>query len=366
MTSPQKNTTKLASHTLDTTAQNTAADVVITQENTVLRVLLNRPSKLNALTTQMCRDIRQTLTHLNQKITLVLFESSNPRGFCGGGDVKAMAQSPTAALEFLREEYAMDEAIAKCPVPTVALTHGITMGGGIGIAAHCNLRIVAPESTLAMPETRIGIVPDVGINRILAATPPGFGELIAATSASFNAAAALQTGFADYCLDKAGRAELLAQILAGADPYVSAKKLAIKTQTSEIISLAAELIAAYEEQTVHESTDWAAAAMRYLQVLRAHPQAEEYTSALEKVSPLAAALAFARVRKLRAAYTAGKTQSVTGALLSDYKIVGSLVQQQNFREGVRARLIDKDDNPKWQPATLAEVTAAEVIAALAA
>lgn len=340
--------------------------VAITQHRRVLHIQLQRERQLNALTLEMCRSIQQALVQLPEGVTTALFTGSGNRGFCGGGDVKAMCASPQAAQEFLAAEYAMDQAIADCAVPTVVVMDGITMGGGIGIAAHCSLRVVTETALLAMPETRIGIVPDVGINRLLAATPTGFGELIAATSASFGAADALHAGFADYFIASVNTGKLLELLANTTDPKTVVQRLAAAETAvcpeAQLLPVAAGVYnaAAQKLQTAIAVGDWHVAINEYYRALQAHPETGKYATALTQVSPLAAAVAFARVATLREKFAAGVTQTVAQALSADLQLVGVLSTQANFREGVRARLIDKDDKPCWQPAGLQQVTNQQV------
>lgn len=351
---------------MQTATASAAAHVSITDAARVLHIHLNRPQQLNALTTAMCDTIATALRQVTREThDCVIFTAAGDKGFCGGGDVKAMLHSTTAAHAFLQAEYEMDRLIAVCPVPTVAIMHGITMGGGIGIAAHCATRIVTANTTLAMPETRIGIVPDVGINRLLAATPAGFGELIAATSCTFNAADALAAGFADYYLPPQTLDAYLQAVRAGSNPVTAAAALAAPpAMPATTVQLAAKIAAALPATAQQPPVDPVTQAQHFAAALTAY--SPDHAAQLAAVCPQTAVIALARVTQLRAAYAAGHTIDAATALARDYRLLTKLVTRSDFTAGVTSRLITKDNQPRWQPATLAAVTATATAKLLAA
>ncbi|MBB4072228.1 enoyl-CoA hydratase/isomerase family protein [Canibacter oris] len=349
---------------MQTATASSTPHVTITDEARVLQIHLNRPQQLNALTTSMCNTIATALRTVTPEThDCVIFTAAGDKGFCGGGDVKAMLHSASAARAFLQAEYEMDRLIAVCPVPTVAIMHGITMGGGIGIAAHCATRIVTADTTLAMPETRIGIVPDVGINRLLAATPAGFGELIAATSCTFNAADALASGFADYYLPPETLTSYVKAVQSGVDPVTAAKQFAQEpTGAAATIAIAARLNNLLREKITH--TDPVAQAQQFAAALARCSSL--HAAQLAQVCPQTAVIALARVARLRSAYAVGESLDPTTALARDYRLLTLLVTRNDFKQGVTSRLITKDNRPQWQPATLAAVSSATTMRLLAA
>ncbi|MDO4241731.1 MAG: enoyl-CoA hydratase/isomerase family protein [Microbacteriaceae bacterium] len=318
----------------------------------VLLVTLQRPRQLNALNTAMCRVITAQIKNLPAGTRAIIIRGAGEKGLCGGGDIKAM-RTPELGTEFLRAEYEMDLAVHTAPVPVISFMTGITMGGGVGISGHASVRVVDETSRIAMPETRIGIVPDVGANRILAKAPAPFGEVVAVTSCEFGAGDAIAAGFADYFVLKEKHEVLVENIIAGAEPAAAVAELATAPPAAALVEalkpLAADIAAL---DPLNAPADALSALQR---LLAAVPQAATAVARLSEVSPFAAAVAWNQVRRWQ-----GKNPSLAEVLADDLRVVGELVAHPNFLEGVRARLIDKDNSPQWQPATFPEITPADV------
>ncbi|MGO1236313.1 enoyl-CoA hydratase/isomerase family protein, partial [Microbacterium gubbeenense] len=169
------------------------------------RITINRPEAIGAVDTPMLRAIAGALDgfRTDSDIDTVLVDGTGERGFCAGGDVRQLRAAirsgdVAGAEEFFRVEYRTNAAIAEFPVPVVAFADGVTMGGGIGLAGHAQVRVVTETSRLAMPETRIGFTPDVGGSWLLARAPGRIGEYLALTSESMDPADAIYAGFADH------------------------------------------------------------------------------------------------------------------------------------------------------------------------
>ena len=172
------------------------------------RISLNRPEAINALNLEMIETITAALLSWREdaQISAVLVDGHGPKGFCAGGDVRAvrahvLAGTPELADAYFAAEYRMNGLIAAYPKPLIAVTHGVVMGGGIGIAGHCGFRITQPGARFAMPESAIGFFGDVGVNAILAAAPLNRALLFLMTGASVGAADALSLGLADAVVD---------------------------------------------------------------------------------------------------------------------------------------------------------------------
>jgi len=290
-------------------------------------VTLNRPRALNALTRGMCVDLRARLAAWasDPAIERVEIAGVGERAFCSGADVRAIRQLVADGgdwLGFFVDEYALNALIARYPKPYVAHMSGIDMGGGLGLSAHGSRRLVDATSRLAMPETIIGFTPDVGVAWQLAHAPGELGTHVALTGDAFGAGDALALGLADAFVGPGtpdaplAAASWIAECYAGDDPV-------------EIIGRLAQ----------HPDPDARAAA-----------------ATIAKRCPLSVAVTLEALR--RAASMAG----VEAVLAQDLALARSLIPGPDFTEGVRAQLVDKDFAPRWQQASLAEVSRAEVLA----
>ena len=332
------------------------------REGTLTRITLNRPRPLNALTTGMVVAIREALSAAqNDGSTAVLLDGAGERGFCGGGDVKAMvAGGPAAAQAFLWEEDRTDYAISASKVPVVGIMDGITMGGGIGLTGHAAVRVVTERSRLAMPETRIGIVPDVGSNALLAPAAGRLGDMLAAASASMTAGDAIALGFADFYVHSSRLEELRARLSGGEDPAAAVAALAEEAPASELLATLewfeemADAALGTPEQTL---ADPKAAVLRLVAELGSSQieRACALASEIRAVSPTSVVVAIAQLARTRT-----ESLGVAEALVDDYRVLGRMFGRGDFSEGARAQLIDKDGKPQWSPATLEEVDSAEI------
>jgi enoyl-CoA hydratase len=165
-------------------------EVIVRVERGVGRVTLNRPGALHALTTGMCRTMTDALLawENDPAVTAVLFDHSGERGFCAGGDIRMLAESGAAdggqAREFFFIEYRLNALLMRYAKPTIAVMDGVAMGGGVGLALPCKVRVATERTTFAMPETGIGLFPDVGGTHVLPRLPGAFGVFLALTGRS--------------------------------------------------------------------------------------------------------------------------------------------------------------------------------------
>lgn len=329
------------------------------------RLTLDRPRALNALDLGMIRDLSAALDEWEDGggVSAVLLEGAGERGFCAGGDVRGLWEQIVAGRapevsRFFRAEYALNARIAEYPIPIVALADGITMGGGIGLAGHAGIRIVTERSRLAMPETRIGLTPDVGGSWLLARAPGRTGEYLALTGASMDAADAVYAGFADLVVSSYRLGELVDRLTAGKEghslPLLRSSIADLSTTPSPSgLEAAREWIDdAFAAETV---TDIVAR-------LRQRPEhaASAAADTLGELSPTSLAVTLAGVRAARG------LPDLRAALEQEYGLVmWFAMTQPDLVEGIRAQLVDKDRSPAWRPATLAELPAGLADAALA-
>ncbi|KJL22027.1 putative enoyl-CoA hydratase echA8 [Microbacterium azadirachtae] len=330
-------------------------EVLVRTDGALGRITLNRPRALNALNVGMIRAVHAALDAWrdDSDIEIVFIDGAGERGLCAGGDVRELHAQITAGrsadtVDFFREEYAMNAAIAEYPKPIVAVADGITMGGGIGVAGHAAIRVVTERSQLAMPEVRIGFTPDVGGTWLLARAPGRLGEYLALTAGTMDGSDALYAGFADFFVPSE-RIDALRDALAHrADPTGPSEIVMLFDETPEPSALAAQqgwIDEAFSADTVPE-------VVARLRALPGEPDGAAATAdLLESLAPTALVVTLDAVREARA------MASVRDALAGEYRRVLWFVHHHpDLVEGIRAQLVDKDRNPRWDPQTLADLT----------
>lgn len=312
---------------------------------------LNRPKAINSLNQTMIDTLREVLGRWehDDAVGAVVLDGAGERGLCAGGDVVAIYHSAkadgAAARRFWYDEYLLNAQIGRYPKPYVSLMDGIVMGGGVGVGAHGNTRVVTDTTKMAMPEVGIGFIPDVGGTYLLSRAPGLLGLHAALTGAPFTGADAIALGFADRYVPHAALPAFTAAIVKNG---VEAA-LAAHAVTPPAIPLAAQrdwIDECYAHDTVAE----------ILAALRGH-RADEATAAaalIDTRSPIALAVTLEAVRR------AAKLGTLEDALIQEYRVSCASLRSHDLVEGIRAQLVDKDRNPAWSPATLAEVTAADV------
>ncbi|MFF5447832.1 enoyl-CoA hydratase/isomerase family protein [Streptomyces sp. NPDC012888] len=316
------------------------------------RITLDRPRALNALTHSMVREIAAALDawEHDPEVTQVLVDGAGGRGLCAGGDVRAIhrdaAGGGTGTVAFWRDEYRLNARVARYPKPYVAFMDGIVMGGGVGISAHGGVRVVTERSRVAMPETGIGFVPDVGGTHLLGRAPGELGLHLALTGDAVGAADAVLCGLADQFVPSARLPEL-ARDLAGADVHEVLPEYAEPAGTGELASARAWIDACYCAPTAEEIVD------RLLG--HGDPAAKEAAETILGRSPTAVKVTLASVRRARALGTLERV------LEQEFRVsCAALAGLPDLVEGIRAQVIDKDRRPRWNPASLTEVDATAV------
>jgi enoyl-CoA hydratase len=326
------------------------------------RVTLNRPRAINALDLGMIEFLSAALDAWegDTDVDLVLLDGAGDRGLCAGGDVRSLYDRiteghPDDTGVFFRAEYALNARIAEYPKTFVAFADGITMGGGIGLAGHAAIRIVTERSKLAMPETRIGLTPDVGGSWLLSRAPGRTGEYLALTGAVMDAADAIYAGFADHLVPSENLDALREALETRADPSSPTELVLLFDETAGPSRLEAArpwIDDAFSAATVAE----------IVERLRARPEPEASAAAdtLEELSPTALAVTLAAVRAAR------DLTDLRAALAQEYGLVLWFAHTQpDLVEGIRAQLVDKTRDPKWQPPTIAETDPDAAASALA-
>lgn len=332
-------------------AHGTAApldpDVLVHTEGRAGFLTLNRPRAINALTHAMVRTLDEALSawEHDPAVETVVIRGAGERGLCAGGDIRAIHDDAraggTATVAFWRDEYHLNARIARYPKTYVALMDGIVMGGGVGVSAHGSVRIVTERSRIAMPETGIGFVPDVGGTHLLGHAPGELGTHLALTGAQAGAADAILTGLADHFVPAADL-PALAEALTRLPAAEAVARFARPAPPGELAGRRPWIDACYAADTVEEIverlTDSGLA------------EAKETAGTLLGRSPTALKAALAAVRRAR------ELDSLESALNMEFRLSCAALASPDLVEGIRAQVVDKDRDPHWTPATLAEVT----------
>ncbi|WP_431985360.1 enoyl-CoA hydratase/isomerase family protein [Streptomyces qinglanensis] len=327
------------------------AEVLLAVEGHAGRITLNRPRALNSLTHAMVRRIDAALAgwERDPAVRTVLLDGAGERGLCAGGDIRAIYEDARAqggeSAAFWRDEYRLNARIARCPKPYVALMDGIVMGGGVGVSAHGSVRIVTERTRIAMPETGIGFVPDVGGTYLLARAPGELGTHLALTGAQVGAADALRCGLADHFVPARHLPDLLHD-LADAPAAEAVARYARQAPPGDLASAREWIDRCYAAETVEEIVGR----------LRADgsPGAEEAARTLAAKSPTSLKVTLAALRRAR------RLDSLERVLEQEHRISCACLGSPDLVEGIRAQVVDKDRTPRWNPASLEEVTEAEV------
>lgn len=325
-------------------------DVLIRREGRAGRITMNRPKALNALTHAMVARIWDALVAWKDDpaVELVVLDGAGDRALCAGGDVRSLYESRTQgsryARTFWRDEYRLNALIGRYPKPYVAIQDGIVMGGGIGLSGHASHRIVTERSQLAMPETGIGLIPDVGGTWLLASAPGKTGIYLGLTGETMRAPDAIYARFTDTFVPSTKLAMLIERLT---DPKAGGvgeviRALAEDPGPSALERRRVDIERAFNGTTVKANLD----------ALAAMPGewAARTGAALAQKSPKALKLTLAAIILARG------LPSLEDALKVEYRLTVRLFEDGEFPEGVRALIIDKDRAPKWSPADLAEVT----------
>jgi enoyl-CoA hydratase len=330
--------------------------VIIAREGTLGRIRLDRPKAINALTHGMVGEIDAALDRFesDDAVAAVLLTGEGERGLCAGGDLRALYENRCCgfAERFWRDEYRLDARIASYGKPFVAVMDGLTMGGGVGLSAHAAHRIVTERSRVAMPETGIGYLPDVGGTWLLPRAPGEAGTYLGLTGEPMDAADAIHAGFADRMIRTVDLPTAIADLsdlapgAGDADVRAALARSSAEPGPSRLSARAAVIDRCFAFDTVEailsaldaDGSDFAAAAKATL--LAKAPASLVLTLRLLRLGRAAPRLEVCLEREFHASL--------------------ALLSEGDFREGIRAAVIDKDRNPRWSSATLAEVDPARI------
>lgn len=308
-------------------------------------ITLNRPGVINALNLRMLAGMLAQLRSWaeDSRVSVVVVRGIGERGFCAGGDVRAVYDArgePLFMDRVYRVEYELDEYISRYPKPYVALMHGITMGGGCGISVHGRHRVVTETTVLAMPEVLLGLFPDVAGTVFLSRCPGTLGLYLALTGTRIDAMDAIALGLADWYVQSDCLDQLVEDLSQGADP-ASVIRPFLQRQTSSALMERRSMI---DEIFSHASVSEILAALEQ----RTEAWTIEARGKMLAASPTSLEVTF------RAMHRARKL-SIRDCLIMDFRIAQRMMRKSDYFEGVRSLLIDKERRTRWSPASLNEI-----------
>jgi enoyl-CoA hydratase len=329
-------------------------EVQVSTDGALGRIALDRPQAINALNLAMIEAIAAALTRWRDdpEIGAVLVTGNGAKGFCSGGDVRAaraqvVAGRAEAADAYFGAEYRMNGLIATYPKPLVAVSQGITMGGGIGIAGHANVRITQPGARYAMPESAIGFFADVGVNAILAKAPINRALLFLLSGVSVGASDAVALGLADAVVAPERVAGLTAEIAAAAGSSHPPDKI-VRLVAAETVVGGDAPFCGLADLLPGDEPDSPA---DFLGRVAAVPELADVSALLRTRSSGSLVATFFAQVQARRLMDVGKT------LEMDLRLASIMARRPDFAEGVRAVLVDKDQAPVWSPPRLGDIDA---------
>ena len=335
---------------------NSDTDVLFERRGTAGLITLNRPQALNAVSLGMVRALTRQLAEWegDPAVTRVIVIANGGRAFSAGGDLRALYDLGRAgrydeALRYFREEYALNACIKRYPKPYVALIDGIVMGGGVGVSVHGSHRVAGDKFVFAMPEVGIGFFPDIGATWFLPRLPGQLGTYCALTGERLNAADGVAAGIATHRVASSQFPDLVAALCSavsvdallgafaqpgGEGPVRPHRAMIDRLFEGDRIE---DILAALDTGSGPDGTGFAAA-----------------TAGLVRTkSPTSLKVTLEQMRR-------GSTLDFTECMRTEFRIVSRVVRGHDLYEGIRAVIVDKDQAPRWQPSTLAAVSAVEV------
>ena len=328
-------------------------DILFEVRGPLAVVTLNRPKALNALTTEMIRAFDPCLAAWAEdpSIAAVVVRGAGDRAFCAGGDIRAIYESGRgdglAAADFFRAEYHLNWRVFHFPKPYIALIDGIVMGGGVGVSVHGSHRVATERTLFAMPETGIGLFPDVGGSYFLPRLPGRLGRYFGLVGARAKAADCCYAGITQSYLPSE-RLDALIEALAEADWGAGEGDLA--GRVIDGFAAATEAPGLAEQRAAIDRCFAAGSIEEILTLLEAEggDWAEKTHAALMRQSPTSLKLTWRQLEE-------GATRDFDASMVVEYRLSQACIAGHDFLEGIRAAVIDKDNAPVWDPATLAEV-----------
>ena len=339
-------------------------DILLERRGALGLVTLNRPKALNTLSLAMYRamDPKLVAWGSDPAVRAIVVRGAGGRAFCAGGDVRAIYDARAHPqgrpgdykADFFREEYRLIERVHRFPKPYIALMDGIAMGGGMGISVNGSHRVATERSLCAMPEVHIGLFPDVGATRYLNLCPGKVGLYLALTGARIQAADMLYCGFATHYVPHERIADLVGA-LAGIEWRAGEER----AQVGALLERYRESPGAPPLAALRAQIDRCFAGASVEEILEALAKegsdwARETRAIIERASPTSLKITFHQMKLGEAG------MDIEAALALEYRMTQHVMAAHDFYEGIRAVLVDKDQNPRWAPASLADLGGEEV------
>jgi enoyl-CoA hydratase len=334
----------------------TGQPVLVEYADSFVHIILNRPEVINSLTLDMIRIIAGMLdrARTNDAVKLIIISGAGERGFCAGGDIKLMARAVTEnnlepAMAFLEEENDLDLAIHRYPKPVVVFAGGITMGGGLGISSGADITIASETTRMAMPETRIGFFPDVGSTGwLFLKCGKGYPEFLGLTGYEMTGAECIRIGLAD-CLIPASRFADALEIIKHHAPELPADRSAAAACLREHLNPLEEKVIPANPEMDKWVEEYFAGKTSVLDILNSLKACSILSDLCEgvfrRLSERSPSAVFVTLKCLRR----DEGRDLAEVFEADLSVARYLMAQHDFREGVRSRLIDRDDRPRWEP-----------------
>ena len=330
-------------------------DLIARKEGSAGIIRLNRPKAINAVTLEMFHDIDKALDafEADPDVAVIVLEGAGERGLCAGGDIRALWESSKVKGDLgkilWRDEYILNARIKQFPKPYVAFMDGIVMGGGVGLSAHSRHRVVTERTKLAMPEVGLGFFPDVGGTYLLSHSPGEIGIYFGLTGTTMNGPDAIYAKFADAVVPSA-KLPALREALTKIAPGTTSTEIdrliagfATGEKSGPVAALQAKIDGWFARGRMEDIVDALQADGSEL--------AQATLKTLGEKSPRGMVVTLKLLRLARA------TETLEECLVREYRAALEVFASDDFREGVRAAVIDKDRNPKWQPSRIEDVTA---------
>lgn len=331
-------------------------DIVFSVENGLARVLLNRPRALNALTAEMCVEFHGVLGRWarDPAIKALVIEGAGDRAFSAGGDIRKLYEEGRAGgrypYDFYHAEYRLNAAVHHFPKPYIAVLNGIVMGGGVGVSVHGSHRIVTENVTFAMPETGIGLFPDVGGSYFLPRAPGELGMFLGLTGARLKAPDCLYAGIGTAFVPVERTAALIEALAeAPIEGVADVDRIVAAFSEEAGAPTLAEHRAAIDRHFAGETVEAIVGALE----ADGGAWAAEQARTIADKSPTSLKITFRQIRT-------GAKLDFDQCMRMEWRMVNRIIQGHDFYEGTRAVVIDKDQEPAWRPARLAEVGDDEV------
>ncbi|NXK65117.1 HIBCH protein, partial [Sylvietta virens] len=336
---------------------NSTAEVLLEKKGGAGIITLNRPKALNALNLSMIQQIYPQIKTWEQdpETFLIIIKGTGGKAFCAGGDIRAITEAGKVGdkllQDFFRGEYRLNNAIGTCKKPYVALIDGITMGGGVGVSVHGHFRVATEKTVFAMPETAIGLFPDVGGGYFLPRLSGKVGYYLALTGCRLKGRDVLKAGIATHFVESEKLPALEKDLIALKSP--SKEKIADLLNSYHMkCTIDQEKEFVLDEHMEKINSLFSANSMEEIvKKLKqdGSPFAMKQLETINKMSPTSLKLTLRQLRE-------GASMSLQEVLRMEYRLSQACMKGHDFYEGVRAVLIDKDQSPKWKPAALEEVS----------